>query len=173
MEQAQLQELIARGKLEQAETTLRRERDDALAGGDVHAAAVSANDLGVLYLYMNRSDEARQVLSQAQLGFIEANDAEGQARALGNLARLEYKTGDLSTAAADYLQAADLFHETYHLQEEYVTLRVLSRVYTLQGNFWQGIAMMERALGVKPDKSPFERLQQFFYRLPLRLMGMG
>lgn len=172
MDQARLQELIDQGKLEEAGTTLQAERADAVARGDSHAAALSANDLGAVYSLARKFDLAYDTLMEAQRGFIASHDEEGQARASGNLARVQMRRGEMDAAAALLLQAADLFHATTQFQEEYATLRLLSRVYTGRGNFWQGIAMMDRALSVKPNRSLIDTIQQFFYRLPLRLMGM-
>lgn len=173
MEQTQLQVHIQNHTLGQAITELEQERAAALNRTDLVQAAMSTNDLGVVYSYDNRKDDARDAFRAAQELSIKAADPAGQGRATGNLAQLEERAGNADEAQALYLQAADLLHEGRAFGDEYMTRKQLSKLYLTRGATLQALHETTRALGVKPNASAWDRLQQFVYRLPLQLMGVG
>lgn len=159
--------------LDQAAARLEQERADAQANGELNKAALAANDLGVVYLLLNRAQEARAALDHAQRLFIETNDAAGQGRATGNLAQLEEGAGNMDAAGALYMQAADLLHEGNAFADESTTRRRLSRFYLARGATLQALSETAKALAVKPNANGFEKFQAWLYALPLKLMGVG
>lgn len=172
MDQTQLQVYIQNNTLDQAITLLEQERADAQTNGDKEKAALAANDLGVVYLFLNRTDDARAALSQAQQEFIALSDSAGQGRAVGNLAQLEERAGDAEAAGALYMQAADLLHEGNAFADEYTTRKRLSKFYLSRGATLQSLSETSKALAVKPDASAWDKFQMWFYALPLKLMGV-
>src|SRR5581483_2215672 len=173
MDQNELQAHIRNHTLEQAVKTLKKEQTEAQLRGEQEKSALALNDLGVVYSLLNRDEDGRRVLREAQRFFIEFDDAAGQGRALGNLAQLEERAGNLDAASACYLQAADLFHQANALADEYTTRRRLSRLYLKRGAIWMALHETARALGVKPNPSVFDKFQRWLYLLPLRLIGIG
>lgn len=173
MDQQQLQVHIQNNSLEQAIAQLERDRADALAHNDMARAAQATNDLGVVYSYGGRTDDAGNAFREAQALFIRAEDPAGQGRAAGNLAQLHERAGNTGEALALYLQAADLLHEGKAYGDEYMTRRQLSKVYLTRGATLQALHETSKALGVKPNASGWDRFQRFFYRLPLQMMGIS
>src|SRR4051794_26826271 len=94
MDSSQLQVYVQNNNLDQAVSVLQQERSAAEAEGSKEKMALAANDLGVVYTMLDRKDEARLALEQAQQLFIELNDAAGQGRATGNMAQLEEHNGN-------------------------------------------------------------------------------
>lgn len=173
MDQNQLQVHVQNNTLDQAAVSLTQERADAETNGDKEKAALASNDLGVVYTLLHRPDEARAALTLAQQLFIASNDAAGQGRATGNLAQLEERAGNGETAGALYMQAADLLHEGNAFGDEYTTRRRLSRYYLTHGATLQALSETAKALAVKPNANAWDKFQQWFYALPLKLMGIG
>ncbi|MBI4670919.1 MAG: tetratricopeptide repeat protein [Chloroflexi bacterium] len=172
MNQTELQQHIEAGTLAQAASQLEEERAAAQEKNEPQNLALAANDLGIVYLLQNRTDEARSLLTEAQQLFIQANDAAGQGRATGNLAELEERAGNGDAASALYMQAADLLHEGKAFEDEYATRRRLSRYYLTHGGTMMSLRETVKALTVKPNASWWDRFLCFFYRLPLQLMGL-
>lgn len=169
----ELGEAIQNGKLNEAAVYLEQQRADAQARGDVSATASVVNDLGVVYYLAEQYPQARAAFESARDGFGQTDDALGRARALGNLARLEEKTGDRKAALALYQQAIDLFHEVNEREDEFATLRSLSQLYLKMGGWIQALAMYDRALMVKPKQGFFDKILHWLYQIPLRMLGMG
>lgn len=173
MDQAQLEQHMQSNTLDQAAALLEKERAEAQANGDAENAALASNDLGVVYLLLNRSDEARTALNQAQELFVQLNDSAGRGRASGNLAQLEERAGNAEAAGALYMQAADLLHEGNAFADEYTTRRRLSRFYLSRGATLQSLSETSKALAVKPNPNAWDKFQGWLYALPLRMMGVG
>lgn len=172
MDQHELQTHLQNNTLGQAITQLEHDCQDALAHNETARAALATNDLGVVYSYDGRGDEARNAFREAQSLFIQAADPAGQGRAAGNLAQLEERAGNGDKAQALYLQAADLLHEGKAYGDEYTTRRRLSKFYLSRGATLQALHETSKALGVKPNASVWDRFQRFLYRLPLQMMGI-
>lgn len=173
MDQTQLELHTQNNTLDQAAASLEQERVDAQANGDQEKAALASNDLGVVYLLLNQSAEARTSLTQAQQLFIQLNDAAGQGRAAGNLAQLEERAGNSDAAGALYMRAADLLHEGNAFADEYTTRRRLSRFYLTRGETLQSLSETAKALAVKPNAKVWDKFQRWLYSVPLKLMGVG
>jgi tetratricopeptide (TPR) repeat protein len=172
MDTTELQTYIQTNTLDEAVTLLQKEHADAEQEGDKEKAALASNDLGVVYLLQNRMGDARGLFGQAQRMFIELDDAAGQGRAVGNLAQLEERAGNGDAGGALYMQAADLLHEGKAYADEYTTRRRLSRFYLKKGATLQALSESAKALAVKPNASLWDKIQLWFYRLPLKLMGV-
>jgi tetratricopeptide (TPR) repeat protein len=172
MNQDQLEKHIQNQTLDKAAAELEGARDLALEGGDKHAAALAANDLGVVYSYMRRSDDAREAFRRAQVWFLESADTAGQGRAAGNMAELEERAGNSEQAGALYMQAADLLHEGQAFGDEFRTRRRLSKFYLTRGATLQALSETSKALKVKPNANVWDRFQRAVYQLPLQLMGV-
>ncbi len=173
MEQNELQAHIQNNTLEQAADALESEHVKAQSRDDREKSALVLNDLGVVYSLLNREDDARRVLSEAQRLFMVLDDAAGQGRAVGNRAQMEERAGNVDAASACYSQAADLFHQAGAFGDEYTTRHRLSRLYLKRGATMMSLNERARALEVKPNPSVFDKLQRWLYWLPLRLMGIG
>jgi tetratricopeptide (TPR) repeat protein len=172
MNQTELQQHMANGTLGQAAHELKNEFDAAQENNDAQKSAEAANDLGIVYWMQGENDAAREYLDKAQQLFIQANDAAGQGRATGNLAQLEERAGNGETAAALYMQAADLLHEGSAFQDEYTTRRRLSKYYLTHGATLLSLSETVKALRVKPDAGAWDKFQIWFYSIPLNLMGI-
>lgn len=173
MDRNQLEVYIQNGGMDLAISELEQERAAALARDDAAQAALATNDLGVMYAHNLRQDEARRAFQEAQAMFVRLDDPAGQGRATGNLAQLEERAGNAEQAQALYLQAADLLHEGRAFDDEYATRRRLGKLYVTRGATLQALDETTRALAVKSNPSVWDRIQCFFYRLPLQMMGLG
>lgn len=173
MDQNELELYRRNNTLDQAVLILEQERADARASGDMAKAALASNDLGVVCLLLERKDEARVALGEAQRLFIELNDPAGQGRAVGNLAQVEEHSGNSDVAAALYMHAADLLHEGRAFADEFNTRRRLSRYYLTHGATLQSLGETAKALAVKPNATRLEKWQRWMYSLPLKLMGVS
>ena len=167
----ELTEAVERGTLQDAAANLEKKRDEAVAGGQVQAAAELSNDLGVVYYLLGRYPDARTALQTARDSFFQLKEETGEGRALGNLARVEEKKGDRRVALGLYQQAADLFHAANEREEEFASLRSLSQLYLKMGGWLQALATFDRALLIKPHRGPFDSLLHAFYQIPLRMLG--
>ena len=173
MDQTELEQHMQNKTLDQAAAALEQERTDAELKGDKEKTALASNDLGVVYLLLERSEDARSALLNAQTLFVELNDAAGQGRAAGNLAQLEERAGNSDAAGALYMQAADLLHEGNAFADEYTTRRRLSRFYLTRSATLQSLGESAKALAVKPNANWWDKFQRWMYSLPLKLMGVG
>lgn len=172
MKQTELQQHIANGTLAKAAERLQGEFATAHQKNDARASAEAANDLGIVYWMQNDTGSAREYLDKAQALFITAEDAAGQGRATGNLAQLEERAGNGESAAALYMQAADLLHEGGAFQDEYTTRRRLSKYYLAHGATLLSLGETVKALRVKPNAGAWDKFQIWFYSIPLNLMGI-
>ncbi len=168
-----LHESIQRGTLSSSAADLEKSRADALSRGEARLAARISNDLGVVYYYAGRNAESRAALERARDGFTQLNDQSGQAHALGNLARLEEKSGDAKIALALYQQTADMFHDSDQPMEEFATLRSLSQLYLRHGAWLQALSAYDRGLTIKPHKTLFDAFLHWLYQIPLRMLGVA
>jgi tetratricopeptide (TPR) repeat protein len=168
-----LHEAIERGTLNDSATDLEKSRAEALGRGETKQAARISNDLGVVYFLAGRNVESRAALESARDAFTELDDQNGRAHALGNLARLEEKSGNPKTALALYQQTADLFHGANQPAEEFVTLRSLSQLYLKHGAWLQALTAYDRGLMVKPHRSIFDAFLHWLYQIPLRMLGFS
>jgi tetratricopeptide (TPR) repeat protein len=173
MDSSQLQVYVQNNSLDQAASLLAQERAAAEAEGSKEKMALASNDLGVVYTMLDRKDEARAALEQAQHLFIELNDTAGQGRATGNLAQLEDHVGNKDASGALYMQAADLLHEGNAFADEYTTRKRLSRFYLTRGATMQALNENEKALMVKPNASAWDKFLRWVYGIPLKLIGVG
>ncbi len=169
----ELNEALANGTLNEAAEKLEKERADAQARGDVKATATASNDLGVLYYLLAKYPEARAAMESARDGFTQVNDPVGQARSIGNLARLEERKGDKKVALAMYQQAADMFHAADDRDDEFATLRSLSQLYLKLGGWLQALATFDHALLIKPHRSWFDNFLHWLYQIPLKMLGFN
>jgi tetratricopeptide (TPR) repeat protein len=169
----ELNEALEHGTLNEAATQLEHQRAEALGRGDVHGAAELSNDLGVVFFLAGRYPDADTALQRARDGFLQVNDSLGEARALGNLARLEEKKGDRQVAVGMYRQAADLFDAAKEYADEFATLRTLSQLYLKLGGWLQALATFDRALMIKPHRGLMEAFLHMIYQIPLRMLGIG
>ncbi|MGE5138488.1 MAG: tetratricopeptide repeat protein [Rudaea sp.] len=168
-----LNEAIHQGKLAEAAERLEHERDRAQARGDRKAAADVQNDLGVVYYVVGRLPDARATLMRARQTFAELEEPLGQARAMGNLARVEEKSDNTKAAEKLYWESAELFHQAGAAEEEFATMRQLSQLYLKAGGFLQAIATFDHALLVKPHRGLREAMLHRIYQVPLRMFGIG
>ncbi len=173
MDQTQLALAIQNNTLDQTISAVEQERADAQANGDKQKAALASNDLGVVYTLLDRGDDARNALSQAQALFIETNDLAGQGRATGNLAQVEERAGNAEAAGALFMQAADLLHEGNAFADEFTTRKRLSRFYLTRGATLQALSENAKALAVKPDANGWDKFLRWLFSLPLKLMGIN
>jgi len=172
MNQMELQRHVADGTLAQAAEQLQNDFTMAQSNHDAQKSAEAANDLGIVLWMQGDNAAAREYLNQAQQLFIQANDAAGQGRATGNLAQLEEREGNGDAASALYMQAADLLHEGGSFQDEYTTRKRLSKYYITRGATMMALRETVQALRVKPNANAWDKLQIWFFSIPLNLMGV-
>lgn len=173
MEPVELAKAFDDGNLDAAAERIRDEREKALARGDLHSSASELNDLGVVYYLSGKMSPAREALEGARDEFVRIDDGVGQARAMGNLARVEEKCRNRKAALALYQQAADLFHEADERSDEFATLRSLSQLYLRMGGWLQALATYDRGLTIKPHPTLFDSLLHRLYQIPLSMIGMS
>ena len=171
MEPQELAQAIHSGTLNEAAVKLESEREAAVVSGDVRARATAANDLGVIYYLSGQPIQAREAMESSRDDFVRLNDQPGEARALGNLARLEERNRNRKAALALYQQAADMFHEANDRENEFVTLRSLSQLYLAMGGWLPALAAYDRGLTVKPNATLFDAFLHWLYQIPLRMLG--
>ena len=99
---------------------------------DDWAIADSAN-LAMAFMFMNEFVRAREFLDSSIAGFRERNNLRALARALGNLALLCEREGDLRQAEAYYLEAIELFRQLKDVQSTALALNNLASFF-IQGN---------------------------------------
>ncbi len=164
---AEAKKLYEAGDLNGALRAFEQAHAGYLAQNDsAHAAAV-ANDLGVVYYLAGRRNDARQVLRDALVTFEQLGNALGQAKALGNLARVLERDGDRENAEKNYQRAAELFHQVGEKGFEADTWRVLSQMQLQRGRWLEAIATYDRALAAKGGSGALRA----FLQIPLRLIG--
>jgi tetratricopeptide (TPR) repeat protein len=173
MEPQELAQALHSGTLNEAAVKLEGEREAALARGDVRARATAANDLGVVYYMSGQPTQAREAMESSRNDFAQLNDQAGEARALGNLARLEERNRNRRAALALYQQAADMFHEANDREDEFATLRSLSQLYLVMGGWLPALAAYDRGLMVKPHATFFDAILHWLYQIPLRMLGFN
>jgi tetratricopeptide (TPR) repeat protein len=83
-----------------------RARNAALATGDRHAEAQALNNLGTIYLYSNKYQQASDHFDQALTRCRAIDDRTGEAQAVTGLGGVQWRTGRYRQAA-DYYQRAD------------------------------------------------------------------
>jgi tetratricopeptide (TPR) repeat protein len=153
--------------------SLEAAHEDALRRVELRRVGLTSNDLGVAYYRAGKYKDARAAFQNAQEIFIKLGDVAGRARALGNLARVEEKSGQAVAALALYQQAADLLHEVNAREDEFATLKMQSQLYLKRGGWLQALAAFDRALTIKPRRGLFDAFLHVIYQIPLRMMGMG
>jgi len=173
MDQNQLQVYVQNNSLDQAVNLLTEERSQAEIEGSKKKAALASNDLGVVLTILNRKDDARAALEQAQQLFMELDDPAGQGRATGNLGQLEERSGNHDASGSLYMQAADLLHDGNAFGDEYTTRKMLSRFYLSRGSTLQALNEHVKALTVKPGANGWDRFLSWFYGIPLKLFGVA
>jgi tetratricopeptide (TPR) repeat protein len=173
MDSTELRGALQEHRLGESIAALEKSRADSMAENDSRQTARVSNDLGVIYYLSARYAESRAALELARDQFIRLEDRAGQARALGNLARLDEKTGNAQAALPQYQQAADLLHEAREPEDEFATLRSLSQLFMKRGAWLHALASYDRALTIRPRKTWFDGILHTIYQIPLRMMGMS
>ncbi|MCI0477222.1 MAG: tetratricopeptide repeat protein, partial [Anaerolineales bacterium] len=107
-------------------------------------------------------------LQDALATFEQLGNVPGQAKALGNLARLQERSGDRAGAERNYQRAAELFHQVGEKGFEADTYRVLSQMQLQRGRWLESLASYDRALAAKGGS----RFLRWLLQIPLRLLGM-
>lgn len=152
---------------------IEEDRRLSIAARKEQRAAELANDLGVMHYLAGQYPEARAALQSARDAFERLDSPIGRARAAGNLARLEERSGNRAAALRLYREAADLFEQHGNAEDEFATLRALSRVYLRIGGWLQALATFDRALACKPGRGLWEALLRRLYQIPLRMLGLN
>ena len=80
--------LYRAGQLDESVAAFEQVRAGYAAEGKEALAASVANDLGVVYFFNGKPQQAREALSEALAAFEKLGDVTGQAKAIGNLAQL-------------------------------------------------------------------------------------
>jgi tetratricopeptide (TPR) repeat protein len=173
MEPEELADVLHRGTLKETSEKLERDREAASERGDARQCAIISNDLGVVYYLLGEMERARNLLESSRADFVRMSDPAGQARSLGNLARVEERSHNRKLALALYQQAADLFHEAKEQGDEFATLRSLSQLYLKMGGWMQALAAYDRGLTIKPHSTLFDSILHWLYQIPLRMLGFS
>lgn len=165
---AQALKLFRDGSVDEAAAMLGTLRADLIAQKDEGQAAEVGNDLGVAYYRLGRLDAARDAFEQSRNLFEKLGNASGQARALGNLAQAQSRSGDKAAAEKNYARAAELFHDAGEKQFEFDTYRALSQMQMQRGRWLESLATYDHALAAKGGSGAFRA----FLKIPLKLIGL-
>ena len=160
--------LYEAGQLNEAMGAFEQAHAAFVEQGDEANAATVANDLGVVYYLAGRRDDARKILQDALATFEKSGDVPGQAKAIGNLARLMDRDGDKAGAERNYQRAAELFHQVGEKGFETDTYRALSQMQLQRGRWLEALATYDRALAAKGGSGALRG----FLQIPLRLLGV-
>src|SRR5205823_1241505 len=91
--------------------------------------------LGILVWQKGSLDAAEKAISASHELFAKLGDANGVARAQGNLANLSFRRGDLATAATRYKPVAAFFRDGDDLERLAPTLENFGVVESQLGRF--------------------------------------
>lgn len=165
---AQGQKNYQEGHIGDAMTCFEQAHAAFLAQPNEKQAATVANDLGVVYYFTGRRDQAKQIFQDALATFEKCGDVPGQAKTLGNLARILDRSGDKNGAERNYQRAAELLHQVGEKQLEHDTYRALSQMELRRGRWLQALAAYDRALAASGSSG----LLRWFFQIPLKLVGL-
>ena len=165
---AEAKKLYDAGQLNDAVRAFEQAHAAYVEQGDEANVATVANDLGVVYYLAGRREDAQTILQDALAAFEKLENVLGQAKALGNLARLMDRMGEKAGAANCYQRAAELFHQVGEKGFEADTYRALSQMQLQRGRWLESLATYDRALAAKGGSGALRG----FLKIPLRLIGM-
>jgi tetratricopeptide (TPR) repeat protein len=165
---AQAKQLYDAANTKESMAVYEQARAAFIAEGNALLAARVANDLGVVYYLLGRSDDARRTFRDALASFEQLGDVLGQAKAIGNLAPVLERAGDRAGAEQNYLRAGELFQQLGEKTFEYDTYRALSQLQLSSGRWLEALASYDRALAAKGGA----RFLRWFLQIPLKILGL-
>jgi tetratricopeptide (TPR) repeat protein/CHAT domain-containing protein len=118
----------------------------ARALGDRQGEAQTLTNLGNVYQFQGRWEEAIANYEKALEIFRKLGDRHGEAQTLTNLGNVYQLQGRWEEAIANYEKALEIFRELGDHQGEGKTLNNLGSVYLQQGRWEEAIANYEKAL---------------------------
>lgn len=140
------------------------------SAGNVLKAAEVANNLSVLYLKMNRVDEALEAVKDTPPVFEDAGEANLAAQAFGNLASALEANSRLEEAESAYLEAAGRFEALGNWEDYAFTMKELSRIQLRLQRPLEALSSMQTGLHASPKKGVRQRILEKLLNLPSRLL---
>lgn len=147
-----LDQLFAEKRMDEAETYMQAQLDQAKAKGDHSAIITLCSELGGYYRVTSRYDAAKALYETAlrELHFLQAENTEACGTTLINYATTCTMSGDLQKALALYAEAAEIFRgEAYAADYRLATLyNNISMLYQQTGQYAQAQAHLDHALRI-------------------------
>lgn len=154
---------LAAERFEEARTAFDNE-------GDRLKSSEMANNLCVVFLQDNHSEEALRAVEGTWDIFLIHGEELRAAQAYGNLASAREACGDLAGAEEAYQHAAELMEKARDEEARAQTLAALSRLQLKRGQPLQAVASMQSGLEGHSRLSFGRRFLRKILRLPLRFL---
>jgi tetratricopeptide (TPR) repeat protein len=161
------------GTYDQAAHGFEAARRAFLDRGDDINAAEAANNLSVVFLQMDRTQDALQVVRGTPEIFSGAGDQHREVMALGNLAAALEACGEFEQAQDTYFEALARLDENNDQETRTYLLQALSRLQLRDGKPFDALTSMQGALDSQPRFSLRTRLLRKLFDIPGRLLGRG
>lgn len=110
---------------------------------------ISLTAIGGVYVSLGEKQKALDYLGQAIPHWRAANDTNGEARALFQIAEVQSSLGDFATALDKYLKALQFWRSTSDLIGEGRALTGVGRLYTRSGEYEKAMDSLGEALRVR------------------------
>lgn len=162
-----------RGELEDAVQGFQSAKREFHDRGDDINAAEAANNVSVVLLKMNRTQEALEAVTGTPEIFLQAGDQQREVMALGNLAAALEACGEIQQAEEYYFQALARLEENGDDETRTYLLQALSRLQLRDGKPFDALTSMQGALDSQPRFSLRTRLLRKLFEFPGRLLGRG
>jgi tetratricopeptide (TPR) repeat protein len=163
--------LFQEGLYEEAATKFGQAQEIFAAEENEIEAAVTANNLGVIYRLQGKWDESIAALDEAKAAFARLGDRNREAQALGNLGGLYASKRERDKAKECLRQAADIFAELDDAQCQGETLLALGVQMWKTGDRSSGLAIYEAGLRSLEKPTTGQKALRSLSSLRTRLLG--
>jgi tetratricopeptide (TPR) repeat protein len=141
--------------------------------GDEINAAEAANNISVVLLKMDRTQEALDAVKGTPEIFQRKGDSQMEAMALGNLAAALEATGEAKQAEERYIQALTCLEDGDDQETRSYILQALSRLQLRGGKPFDALTSMQGAIDSQTRLSWRDRILRRLFDIPGRLLGRG
>ena len=159
------------GDFEAAVNGFTAARDEYHQAGELLMATEMANNLSVALLQLGRPEESLAQVRGTPQVFLEAEDTNRAATALGNLASALEATGDLEGAESALEESIRLFKEVGEKDHLLHAARALSQLQLRRGQPLEAVSSMQTGLEGQARLSLRSRVLRSILSIPSRLLG--
>ena len=159
------------GEYEEALEAFEQARDLAAEAGDREAEIEALGSLGVVYVELERWDDAHRFLDQALDTCEETGDQINKGKVLGNLGMMYARQGDEESAAEAYERAIAIFRDLGESGYEKDIARQLSKLSLKKGRFLDAIGSYREGLEDGEEATGTQKMARKIFRLFGRLSG--